>query len=216
VLASSEDAGLCLVADSRHRAVYMFNHLEYDTETLCEEYLRDRLAGRPIALPKAYFPGDDPGRAPANVWRPYGHLLFANWLGEIDRSARPLLRDEPVIQWALAPSGSPSSGPGLAEGAGPADLLIAAAIGPDILPAALRILANAGLAPSAVKVHQQPESGRLIELRLERLEPQRIERIAQRLCVLPPVSKVAFRVAGAGGWLVARHANAGAARSVAA
>jgi homoserine O-succinyltransferase/O-acetyltransferase len=101
VLASSAAAGLCLLEDRHRRAIYMFNHLEYDAETLRDEFLRDRRAGKPVEIPRDYFPGDDPERAPVNIWRPCGHLLFANWLGEIYRTAWPRLGDEPVIQWAL-------------------------------------------------------------------------------------------------------------------
>ena len=70
----------------------MFNHLEYDTETLRDEFLRDRLAGKPPAIPANYFPDDDPTRPAANVWRPWAHLLFGNWLAEIERQAT--MRDE--------------------------------------------------------------------------------------------------------------------------
>src|SRR5262245_8052695 len=74
-IAQSPEAGLCLVEEPRHRALYMFNHLEYDAGSLRDEFVRDRAAGKPIAIPRNYFPGDDPSRAPANVWRPYGRLL---------------------------------------------------------------------------------------------------------------------------------------------
>jgi homoserine O-succinyltransferase len=97
VLAVSAEAGLCLVQDRAKRAAYMFNHLEYDTGTLRDEFLRDRQASKPIGIPRSYFPDDDPARSPVNAWRPYGHLLFANWLGEIYETARPRLTDEPVI-----------------------------------------------------------------------------------------------------------------------
>jgi homoserine O-succinyltransferase len=94
VLASSTEAGLCLLEERGRRAVYMFNHLEYDAETLRDEFLRDRRTGKPVELPRGYFPGDDPERAPVNIWRPYGHLLFANWLGVIYRTVwrRPAMR----------------------------------------------------------------------------------------------------------------------------
>ena len=140
VLAASAESGLCLLEDRASRAVYMFNHLEYDAETLRDEFCRDRLAGRPIDIPRGYFPGDDPQRAPANVWRPYGHLLFANWLGEIYRAAWPRVSDEPVIQWALA--GSRAANDGIDH----SHLLISAAGGNDILPSALGALADAGIA----------------------------------------------------------------------
>ena len=56
VLADSADAGLCLVEDRENRAVYMFNHLEYDAGTLRDEFLRDRSAGKPTGIPVNYFP----------------------------------------------------------------------------------------------------------------------------------------------------------------
>jgi homoserine O-succinyltransferase len=87
VLAQSAETGLCLVEDRANRAACMFNHLEYDTETLRDEFYRDRLAGKQPALPANYFPDDDPTRPPANVWRPWAHLLFGNWLAEIARGA---------------------------------------------------------------------------------------------------------------------------------
>lgn len=100
VLADSPGAGLCLIEDRENRAVCMFNHLEYDAETLREEFHRDRLAGKPVGVPSNYFPDDDPARAAANVWRPAAHLLFGNWLGEIQRPAWPQAVDEPLIPWA--------------------------------------------------------------------------------------------------------------------
>ena len=62
VLLHSDEVGPCLIEDPAHRAYYMFNHLEYDSTTLKEEYDRDLLAGGPIAAPCNYFPDDDPSR----------------------------------------------------------------------------------------------------------------------------------------------------------
>ena len=66
VLAESSEAGLCLVDDPRHRSLHMFNHLEYDAASLGDEYHRDVAAGTPIAVPRNYFPNDDPSRKPEN------------------------------------------------------------------------------------------------------------------------------------------------------
>ena len=88
VLAQGAETGLCLVEDRANRATCMFNHLEYDTESLRDEFQRDRLAGKLPALPANYFPDNDPARPAANVWRPWAHLLFGNWLAEIARIAR--------------------------------------------------------------------------------------------------------------------------------
>jgi homoserine O-succinyltransferase len=61
----------------------MFNHLEYDSTTLKEEYDRDLQSGSAIALPVGYFPEDDPARLPENRWRSHGQLLYGNWINEI-------------------------------------------------------------------------------------------------------------------------------------
>ena len=87
VLAGSAETGLCLIDDRDHRAVYMFNHLEYDAETLRQEFFRDRLAGKLVGIPANYFPDDDPARPAMNVWRPAAQLLFGNWLDAIQRTA---------------------------------------------------------------------------------------------------------------------------------
>ena len=83
MLIDSDDVGPCLIDDPRHRALYMFNHLEYDSTTLREEYERDIATGGPIAAPVSYFPGDDPAQPPENRWRSHGALLYGNWINRI-------------------------------------------------------------------------------------------------------------------------------------
>lgn len=87
VLLDSPEVGPALVEDSAHRALYIFNHLEYDSTTLAEEYQRDlgnvQVDGATIALPVNYFPHDDPSQKPLNRWRSHAHLLFGNWISEI-------------------------------------------------------------------------------------------------------------------------------------
>ncbi len=80
VLAESPRSGLCMVEDPDRRALYMFNHLEYDAHTLAEEFRRDLNAGAPIAMPENYFPSDDLSCRPLNTWRPYARWIFRNWL----------------------------------------------------------------------------------------------------------------------------------------
>jgi homoserine O-succinyltransferase len=83
VLMESDEAGLCLINDPARRSLYMFNHIEYDTTSLAEEYWRDRTAGKPIELPANYFPKNDPELPPENRWRSHAHLLFGNWINEV-------------------------------------------------------------------------------------------------------------------------------------
>ena len=83
VLIHSPETGPALVEDPQHRALYIFNHLEYDSGTLKEEYDRDVAAGKPINVPANYYPSDDPSRVPLNRWRSHAHLLYGNWINEI-------------------------------------------------------------------------------------------------------------------------------------
>ena len=86
ILIDSAETGPCLVEDPGHRALYIFNHLEYDSGTLKEEYDRDIAAGKPINVPANYYPGDDPSQKPQNRWRSHAHLLYGNWINEIYQS----------------------------------------------------------------------------------------------------------------------------------
>ncbi|MBX4958610.1 homoserine O-acetyltransferase MetA [Rhizobium lentis] len=83
ILMESSEMGVCLVHEKRGRRLYMFNHVEYDSTSLSDEYFRDIDAGVPIKMPHNYFPHNDPTLAPQNRWRSHAHLLFGNWINEI-------------------------------------------------------------------------------------------------------------------------------------
>jgi homoserine O-succinyltransferase/O-acetyltransferase len=83
VLMESDEAGLCLLNDPAHRSLHMFNHIEYDSNSLSDEYFRDLAARKPVATPHNYFPKDDPGHQPENRWRSHAHLLFGNWINQL-------------------------------------------------------------------------------------------------------------------------------------
>lgn len=80
ILASSEEAGVYAVFTNMGRQIFITGHSEYDADTLRNEYLRDIAAGKPIEIPKNYFPDDDPTRQPLVRWRSSANLLFSNWL----------------------------------------------------------------------------------------------------------------------------------------
>ncbi|NUH64125.1 homoserine O-succinyltransferase [Sulfitobacter sp. S0837] len=82
-LLGSDEVGPCLIEDPAHRALYVFNHFEYDRDTLKQEYDRDVENGVPINVPCNYYPDDDPSRTPVNRWRSHAHLLYGNWINEI-------------------------------------------------------------------------------------------------------------------------------------
>lgn len=86
VLVDSVESGLCLLEDPKRRSLYMFNHVEYDTTSLADEYFRDLQLAPDTPLPVNYFPANDVTRKPENRWRGHAHLLFGNWINEMYQS----------------------------------------------------------------------------------------------------------------------------------
>ena len=80
ILAESDEAGVCVIANLERRQFFVTGHVEYDPYTLKNEYERDLNAGLNPKIPKNYFPCNDPTREPVVKWRSVAHLLFANWL----------------------------------------------------------------------------------------------------------------------------------------
>ena len=83
ILAEGDEAGPGMVRDRKNGDLFIFNHLEYDGDTLAAEYKRDTESGMGTALPANYFPGDDPKKEPVNYWRPFAYLLMANWIHDL-------------------------------------------------------------------------------------------------------------------------------------
>jgi homoserine O-succinyltransferase len=80
ILAESDEAGIYLVISHNGHQVFVPGHAEYDPLTLHAEYDRDVKKGLPIAIPKNYYPNDDPTRPPVVRWRGHANLLYSNWL----------------------------------------------------------------------------------------------------------------------------------------
>lgn len=80
LLAFSDEAGVAIISDKYNRNFFITGHLEYDRDTLKKEYERDIKKGTPTAVPKNYFPDDNPNLQPIFSWRCTASLLFSNWL----------------------------------------------------------------------------------------------------------------------------------------
>ncbi|MFC5652392.1 homoserine O-succinyltransferase [Paenibacillus solisilvae] len=80
ILSTSPDAGIYIAASKDGRQIFVTGHAEYDPQTLKYEYDRDTAKGLQIAVPKNYFPNDNPELAPLSTWRAHANLLFSNWL----------------------------------------------------------------------------------------------------------------------------------------
>jgi len=80
ILASSEQAGINIVADKSGRQIFITGHFEYDRLTLNNEYIRDINRKLNIKLPENYYPNDNPNNNPVHKWCAHANLFFSNWL----------------------------------------------------------------------------------------------------------------------------------------
>ena len=69
LLAASEEAGALLISSHDRKHVMITGHLEYESDTLAQEYTRDLEKGLEIHIPENYFPNNDPVQPPINRWR---------------------------------------------------------------------------------------------------------------------------------------------------
>ncbi|MBR6499581.1 MAG: homoserine O-succinyltransferase [Clostridia bacterium] len=83
ILAGSDAAGSLIIASKDCRQVYVTGHMEYDLETIKNEYLRDLNKGITDTFPLNYFPDDDPDNAPRLLWRSHASLLWRNWVNMV-------------------------------------------------------------------------------------------------------------------------------------
>jgi homoserine O-succinyltransferase len=80
VISRGEEAGLYIAMRRDGRQVFVTGHSEYDDDTLALEYRRDMDKGLSPAVPKNYFPQNDPSLKPSKTWRSHAYLLYSNWL----------------------------------------------------------------------------------------------------------------------------------------
>lgn len=80
ILSESEEAGVYMVMARGGREFFITGHSEYSALTLDIEYRRDKAKGLDIAVPRNYYPGDNPRNRPIVNWRGHANLLFTNWL----------------------------------------------------------------------------------------------------------------------------------------
>ncbi len=89
ILASSDEAGVYIVSSENGKQIFVTGHSEYDSDTLKNEYLRDKDGGLNIKMPKNYFPDNDITKAPLNTWRSHANLLYTNWLNYFGYQTTP-------------------------------------------------------------------------------------------------------------------------------
>ena len=89
---NSPEVGPCLVEDRPTRALYIFNHLQYDSGTLKEVYDRDASKGEPICRCRATtILATILSKKHRTRWRSHAHLLYGNCISERCTSTTALL-----------------------------------------------------------------------------------------------------------------------------
>ena len=94
ILAESDEAGVFLVQSLDGKRIFVMGHPEYDRVTLDGEYRRDRGKGMDTAIPKNYYPDDDPEKRPMLTWRMHANALYNNWINFYVYQVTPYLLDE--------------------------------------------------------------------------------------------------------------------------
>ena len=77
LLAASEESGVGVMADEDCRRVFIVGHLEYNAQTLDNEYKRDLSKGLPIKAPLYYY-GED--GLPKFQWQQDAITFYRNWM----------------------------------------------------------------------------------------------------------------------------------------
>lgn len=81
VVAGGEESGVGVAVSDDGKEVFVVGHLEYEPDTLHNEFVRDRAKGLPIAPPRHYYRADDdPRRGVDFSWRDAARRFYRNWL----------------------------------------------------------------------------------------------------------------------------------------
>lgn len=81
VLATSNKAGIHIIANKERSQLFFNGHFEYDADTLLKEYQRDLQANlTSTLLPENYFTDDNSNRPIKRQWFSDASLIFLNWL----------------------------------------------------------------------------------------------------------------------------------------
>ncbi|SKA01126.1 homoserine O-succinyltransferase [Pilibacter termitis] len=82
-LDENAEIGSTIFVSKDQKNIFVLGHLEYETETLKEEFLRDLKKNLPTSMPLNYFEQNNPHGRIENTWRCSASLFFHNWINEI-------------------------------------------------------------------------------------------------------------------------------------
>lgn len=96
-IAADDEIGATILISTDDHNIFLLGHFEYDTDSLKNEFERDREKGLTTALPVNYFTNDDPKCGVINRWRGNAHLLYHNWLNDVYQITAYELSDIPKL-----------------------------------------------------------------------------------------------------------------------
>lgn len=82
-LTENKEIGSLILTSYDQQNIFILGHMEYDTETLQNEFLRDQKQGLATEKPQNYYGNSNPGSLIKNRWRSEAYLFYHNWLNDI-------------------------------------------------------------------------------------------------------------------------------------
>ncbi|GMA09418.1 homoserine O-succinyltransferase [Tetragenococcus halophilus subsp. flandriensis] len=83
ILSKNEQLGSLMLISNDQKNVFILGHMEYETATLHDEYLRDQTQGLATTRPENYYSGAPKKENIKNRWRSEAYLFYHNWLNDI-------------------------------------------------------------------------------------------------------------------------------------
>ena len=80
LIADSPENGVSMVMARGGREFFITGHMEYASNTLDNEYKRDRGIRDDVDMPVNYYRDNNPDNEPLVTWRDHANLLYHNWI----------------------------------------------------------------------------------------------------------------------------------------
>ena len=80
LIADSLENGVSMVMARGGREFFITGHMEYASNTLDNEYKRDRGIRDDVDMPVNYYRDNNPDNEPLVTWRAHANLLYHNWI----------------------------------------------------------------------------------------------------------------------------------------
>ena len=93
ILAYSKRAGASIIKSMDNKQVFVMGHMEYDRDTLKNEYERDKAKGLDIDPPANYFTDSSCTKVKMN-WSSTSNLFYINWLNYYVYQVTPYVLDD--------------------------------------------------------------------------------------------------------------------------